>query len=75
MNSVVADALRSAPDSVPAVWIELRGRWEYGHVAGFVAQLIGFSALVLSVLVETPRDQTVHIAMKTGDAADRRRIA
>jgi hypothetical protein len=35
--------------------MHLRDRWEYGHAAGFVLQLFGFSALVISVLVETPR--------------------
>jgi hypothetical protein len=54
-NEEVADALRSAPESVPMVWLRLRNRWEYGHVAGFVLQLIGFCALVLSVLMETPK--------------------
>jgi hypothetical protein len=54
VNSAVSDALRSAPGSVPALWIELRYRWEYGHAAGFVVQVLGFSALVLSVVQETP---------------------
>jgi hypothetical protein len=36
------------------VYVELRDRWEYGHVAAFIFWLIGVSLLVLSVLVETP---------------------
>ena len=56
VNSEVAEALRSVPESVPAVWMRLRHRWEYGHAAGFVVQFSGFCALVLSVLVETPKD-------------------
>jgi hypothetical protein len=36
--------------------MEQRQRWEYGHVAGFVAQLVGICALIESVLVETPRE-------------------
>jgi TM2 domain-containing membrane protein YozV len=56
VNSAVAEAWRSAPESVPALWMQLRHRWEYGHAAGFVVQLVGFCALVLSVLVETPKD-------------------
>jgi hypothetical protein len=55
VNSKVAEALRSAPESVPTVWMRLRTRWEYGHAAGFVMQLVGFCALLLSVLVETPK--------------------
>jgi len=55
VNSQVSEALRSAPESVPTVWIRLRHQWEYGHVAGFIVQLVGLCALVLSVLVETPQ--------------------
>lgn len=53
-NAQVAQALTQAPDTVPAVWHALRDRWEYGHATGFVLQLIGFSALLASLLVETP---------------------
>jgi hypothetical protein len=55
VNQEVADATRSAPASVPQLWMRLRDRWEYGHAAGFVLQMLGFSALLVSVLVETPR--------------------
>lgn len=58
VNSEVAEAMRSAPKSVPAVWMRLRTRWEYGHVAGFVVHLVGLCALVLSVLVETPKERS-----------------
>jgi hypothetical protein len=57
VNSEVAAVLRSAPASVPALWMRLRDRWEYGHAAGFVVQLLGLSALLLSVLVETGTDR------------------
>jgi hypothetical protein len=53
VNSQVATVFRSAPESIPSVWMRLRNRWEYGHVAGFIVQLVGLCALVLSVLVET----------------------
>jgi hypothetical protein len=55
VNAEVGEALRSAPQAVPALWMELRQRWEYGHAAGFVVQLAGLAALVVSLLVETPR--------------------
>lgn len=55
VNSEVAAALRVHPDTVPAVWAELRSRWEYGHAAGFVIQLLGLMALLISIVVETPR--------------------
>ena len=44
----------SLPESVPALWMRHRARWEYGHATGFALQLIGLAALVTSVLVETP---------------------
>jgi len=56
VNGEVAEALQSAPESVPAVWMRLRNRWEYGHAAGFVVQFVGLCVLVLSVLVETPKN-------------------
>ena len=55
VNQQAAVTMRDAPDALPVMWGALRHRWEYGHVAGFVAQLIGFCALVCSVLVETPQ--------------------
>jgi hypothetical protein len=58
VNTRVAAALGSAPDTVPALWMQLRGRWEYGHLTGFILQLVGFCALVISVLIETPRGRS-----------------
>lgn len=55
VNNEVAAALRSAPETVPEIWMQLRVRWEYGHLVGFVLQLLGLSALIISVLVDTPR--------------------
>jgi len=54
-NREIAEALRTAPDSVPTLWLRLRSRWEYGHAVGFVIELTGFCALLASVLIETPR--------------------
>jgi hypothetical protein len=54
VNAAVAEALRADPESVPQVWMRLQSRWEYGHVAGFVVQLVGFAALLVGVLIETP---------------------
>ena len=55
VNREIAEALRTAPDSVPTLWLRLRSRWEYGHAVGFVLELAGFCALLASVLIETPR--------------------
>ncbi|HXJ83768.1 MAG TPA: hypothetical protein VMS64_34420 [Candidatus Methylomirabilis sp.] len=51
-----AAADQTAPASVPMVWMRLRTRWEYGHAAGFLLQFIGLGLLLLSVLVEAPKD-------------------
>ncbi|MGH7824442.1 MAG: anthrone oxygenase family protein [Candidatus Binatia bacterium] len=55
VNAEVAEAMTSAPDSVPAVWMRLRDRWEYGHATGFVITLAGLSLLLISILVDTPK--------------------
>ena len=54
VNTEVAHALQSAPETVPGVWMRLRDRWEYGHVAAFSAWLVGFSLLLLALLREIP---------------------
>jgi len=56
VNVQISDAIVMAPESVPALWTEMRDRWEYGHMGGFIVQLLGFAALTISVLVETPGD-------------------
>ena len=55
VNNKIADALQVAPKTVPALWMGFRDQWEYGHATGFVFQLLGLSALIVSVLVEIPR--------------------
>jgi hypothetical protein len=52
VNLQVEHALAADPNSGPAIWTQLRAKWEYGHAAGFVAQLLGFSALIISVLAD-----------------------
>lgn len=41
------------PNSIPADWTRWRNQWEYTHATRFVIHLIGFSALLISVLNET----------------------
>lgn len=49
------------PQSVPADWTRVRNQWEYSHAVRFVIHLIGFSALLISVLVETPtKKRAIH---------------
>ena len=56
VNSKIAQAIGSAPESIPALWMQLRDRWEYGHVVGFVLTLTGFGFLVISLLAEISKD-------------------
>lgn len=58
VNREIAAAVASTPQRVPELWTELRYRWEYGHVVGFVFALAGFCALVVSVLRDTPARDT-----------------
>jgi hypothetical protein len=50
VNSAWADALNTTPQSVASIYAQLRPRWEYGHVAAFVAWLAGYCLVQLSVL-------------------------
>jgi Domain of unknown function (DUF1772) len=45
-------------DTLPANWIRLGNQWEYAHQANFVLSLVGFSALLVSVLVDTPTSRS-----------------
>lgn len=57
VNAEWAEALQSAPrSSAIEAYLRLRPRWEYGHVAAFVAWLAGYSLLLLGVLT-TDRDR------------------
>jgi hypothetical protein len=49
VNNEIARELNMVPETVPALWMEMRARWEYRHAAGFVLQLLGFFALLLSL--------------------------
>jgi hypothetical protein len=57
VNRQVAVALASSPGTVPLLWLQLRDRWEYGHATGFGLHLIGFCALVMSVLRDTSQQR------------------
>jgi len=50
VNREVAAALEASPRAVPALWMQLRDPWEYGHATGFVLHLAGFCALVMSAV-------------------------
>ena len=41
---------------VPADWTDYRSRWEWSHAIIALVELLGFAALVASVLADTPRN-------------------
>ncbi len=47
-NVEMKDWTLAAP---PSDWMSWRDQWEYGHAAHFVLNLLGFAALVLSLIV------------------------
>ncbi|KYC43696.1 hypothetical protein WA1_00565 [Scytonema hofmannii PCC 7110] len=51
VNRVVEQA---TPQSLPPNWVALRNQWEYAHATNFGLTLISFSALLISILVDTP---------------------
>ena len=42
----------------PSDWSSWRDRWEYGHAAHFVFHLVGFGALVLSLVGDDTRSRS-----------------
>lgn len=54
VNRAVAAAFAKNPGSLPQLWMTLRARWEYGHAAGFVLELLGLASLLWSVLAHHP---------------------
>jgi hypothetical protein len=50
---------------VPADWMQLRDQWEYAHASRFVLQLLGLSALIVSIIRETPVEQSTPAAVQS----------
>jgi hypothetical protein len=44
------------PATLPPDWSSYRDRWEIGHAIHAALYLLGFTALVIGLLVETPQD-------------------
>lgn len=55
VNAEWARVLAEAPSDAPEVFLRLRSRWEYGHVAAFAAWLLGYALLLVSVLRDASR--------------------
>jgi len=64
---VNAEIATWTPDTIPADWTWWRSQWEYTHAARAILEILGLSALVLSVLVETPTQRLREQAALTTD--------
>lgn len=53
------------PELLPQGWQRLRMQWEYTHAGRAILMIIGFGALLCSILVETPNTKTVVREQKT----------
>jgi Domain of unknown function (DUF1772) len=58
-------------DSIPADWMQVRNQWEYSHATRFVLQLIGFSALLISILTETSKNRSRDRVARRGASVTR----
>lgn len=60
-----------------ASWTEeLRARWEYGHLVGFVLMLVGFIALVYETVLHVPAEEhAIHVETARTIRASPERLA
>ena len=65
-NSVISTW---TPDTLPADWIWWRSQWEYTHATRAILEILGLSALVLSILIETPKQHPRGRAELTSDSS------
>ncbi|MCE8032207.1 DUF1772 domain-containing protein [Billgrantia tianxiuensis] len=52
VNAAWAEALQASPADAVQAYAQLRSRWEYGHVAAFIAWCLGFALLLNGVVRE-----------------------
>jgi hypothetical protein len=57
VNVEWGNVLQTGPRSaVVQSYLQLRERWEYGHVAAFIVWFCGVALLTLSIIADTPQD-------------------
>jgi hypothetical protein len=54
VNAQWASALQAGPDAARDAYLRLRNRWEFGHLAAFIAWTTGFVGLLIATLRESP---------------------
>jgi hypothetical protein len=76
VNSMVGRAALAAPEELPGLWVELRPRWEFGHLVGFVLDLLGFCALAVAVVADAsaPVVRPVHASASVLIRAPKERV-
>ena len=50
VNSEAGAVMKANPQALPAAWVRLRTRWEYGHAVAFGIHLLGFIALATAIV-------------------------
>ena len=58
-------------ESLPTNWMQIRDRWEYFHATRAAISVVGLSALILAVLVDTPTNLN-HPRRSKGTRAKRK---
>jgi uncharacterized membrane protein len=57
-NEVNSETAKWTAETVPGDWAEWRKQWENSHATRFALHLVGFSSLALSVVLETPKEES-----------------
>ncbi|MEX2496691.1 MAG: hypothetical protein WD448_11415 [Woeseia sp.] len=54
VNALWMEAAAAAPGTAPELFLELRSRWEYGHLAAFLAWFVGYCLILYSAFLYRP---------------------
>lgn len=55
-----AEFARWLTNPIPQDWTRYRDQWEYTHAINALIKIVGLSLIVVSALIETPRNKTAH---------------
>jgi hypothetical protein len=68
VNALWADVPRSTAEEFAAAYARLRPRWEFGHVAAFVAWLAGWFGLVTVAMRQPPSDAGGSVVLESASS-------
>ena len=60
VSTANAELARWLTSPIPANWTSTRNQWEYAHAANALVKIVGFSCLVISLLVKTPTNSAIR---------------